>query len=194
MSPSKYKEEAEVELVDDMNSIHECLADLYPNGKPRSPESGSVAVDLEGVNLGRTGRVSIMQVYASKSKKIWIVDITTLGKKAFDEKDKYGHSLKGMLEDKGIKKVTLFCFDLTLPGLIYLNCGMTDLLRRQKRLRRSLLPLQSPSPRRLRPPDARTTRSSPIRWPHNPFKRSSKSHEQLQRHHFRMESSQRSWR
>jgi exonuclease 3'-5' domain-containing protein 1 len=111
MSPSKYKEEAEVELVDDADGIHECLEDLYPGGKPRS---GSIAIDLEGVNLGRKGKLSIMQVYASKSKKIWIVDVTTLGKTAFDEKDEHSHNLRGMLEDKDIKKVTLLYLTIIL--------------------------------------------------------------------------------
>jgi hypothetical protein len=104
----------EVKFVDETEGIHDCLASLYPtlnDGEARSPGSPSVAIDFQRANLGRGGQISIMQLYPADSNTIWIVDITnTLGEKAFDEKDEGGHSLRGMLEDKEVKKVNLLYF------------------------------------------------------------------------------------
>jgi hypothetical protein len=106
--------EVEVRLIDDTDGIHDCLANLYPkDGDPEagSSSSSSIAVDTAWTYGGKVDgkcRVCILQLCAADSKTVWIVDITALGKKAFDEKDESGHSLRGMLEDKSIKKVVLF--------------------------------------------------------------------------------------
>lgn len=57
-----------------------------------------ISVDIEGVNLCRTGRISIIQV-ANQSKFVYLFDITKLLNEAFD----YG--LKEVLESSLITKV-----------------------------------------------------------------------------------------
>lgn len=94
----------EAELVDDTDTLKLCLADLYA-----TPAPAAIAIDLEGIDLCRHGKISIIQLYAHKSKTVWIIDVTTLKDDAFDEKDDRGYSLRGLLEDKDIKKVRLFC-------------------------------------------------------------------------------------
>jgi exonuclease 3'-5' domain-containing protein 1 len=90
-------------LVDDSESLKACLADLYS-----TPSRSAIAVDLEGVDLGRTGKLSLMQLYAGgNSNTVWIVDVTTLGARAFDEMDERGNSLRGLLESEDIKKVCM---------------------------------------------------------------------------------------
>lgn len=90
----------EAELVDDTDTLKLCLADLYA-----TPAPAAIAIDLEGIDLCRHGKISIIQLYAHKSKTVWIIDVTTLKDDAFDEKDDRGYSLRGLLEDKDIKKV-----------------------------------------------------------------------------------------
>src|ERR1700754_1346009 len=97
--PSKRYITPETELVDDVDTLKECLSDLYTN-----PPRAAIAIDLEGVNLGRTGNLCIIQLYGSGSKTVWIVDVTTLGERAFEEKDEHGKNLRKMLEDENIKK------------------------------------------------------------------------------------------
>jgi hypothetical protein len=107
--------EVEMRLIDDTDGIHDCLANLYPkdgDSEVRSSSSSSIAMDTAwfyGKTEGKcTCRVSTLQLCAADSKTVWVLDITALGKKAFEEKDESGHSLRGMLEDKDVKKVALF--------------------------------------------------------------------------------------
>jgi exonuclease 3'-5' domain-containing protein 1 len=88
-------------LVNNSDSIQSCLADLYT-----TPSRAAFAIDLEGVDLCREGRLSTMQIYPDHSSFVWIVDVTTLKATAFDEKDDKGRNLRQLLEDKNIKKVS----------------------------------------------------------------------------------------
>lgn len=92
-----------ITLVDTVSLLHECLADVSP---PELPPSHSIAIDLEGVNLCRHGKLSIMQLMAANSSTVWLVDVTTLGSKAFEEADERGVSLRTVLEGTDIQKVT----------------------------------------------------------------------------------------
>ncbi|KAF8986380.1 hypothetical protein BDQ17DRAFT_1376178, partial [Cyathus striatus] len=64
----------------------------------------AIAVDLEGINLSREGRISIMQITAEGSSTVWLIDITTLDATAFNHVDANGRSLKGVLESLDIMK------------------------------------------------------------------------------------------
>lgn len=69
-------------------------------------DGNTLFMDLEGVNLGRTGTISICQVYINSVKELYFVDVTTLGDKAFKILGaKSQKTFKNILEDETIMKV-----------------------------------------------------------------------------------------
>jgi len=60
---------------------------------------------LEGVDLSRNGRISILQIYANASDIIWLIDITVLKELGFHHKDDEGRCLKDILQAKTTKKL-----------------------------------------------------------------------------------------
>ncbi|KAL8852576.1 MAG: hypothetical protein Q9221_002572 [Calogaya cf. arnoldii] len=71
---------------------------------PSSPPS--LFVDLEGVSLSRHGSVSILQLLVSPSNRTYLLDIHTLGHKAFNAPGTDGKTtLKSLLESDAIAKV-----------------------------------------------------------------------------------------
>ena len=82
-----------------------CFIDIASNN------ASKVAIDLEGIDLCRNGRISILQLIAEGSDTIWLIDVTTIGRAAFEHQDTDGRSLKSILESRDITKV--FClFDI----------------------------------------------------------------------------------
>ncbi|KAK6514305.1 hypothetical protein TWF506_008701 [Arthrobotrys conoides] len=67
----------------------------------------SIFIDLEGVDLCRTGSISILQLYISSIPHIYIIDIHTLGNTAFTTPSSTDASitLKSILEDPTIPVV-----------------------------------------------------------------------------------------
>ncbi|KAH8593887.1 ribonuclease H-like domain-containing protein [Bisporella sp. PMI_857] len=61
--------------------------------------------DLEGINLGRHGSVSIMQLLVYPANQIYLIDVHTLGEDAFRTPGKTGTTLKDILESESIPKV-----------------------------------------------------------------------------------------
>jgi exonuclease 3'-5' domain-containing protein 1 len=96
-------------LVNTIELLHDCLADISP--VPLPTQANCLAVDIEGINLCRRGRISIVQLQSSLSQVVWLVDVTVLGAQAFDEVDKEGRSLRSILQRPDIQKVCLcpFC-------------------------------------------------------------------------------------
>lgn len=92
------------ELVDSVSVLGTFLAEISPLPVPF--QRISLAVDIEGVDLCRYGRVSIMQIMSNLSGKVWLIDVTTLGREAFDYTDPDGRSLRGILEGEEIRKVS----------------------------------------------------------------------------------------
>jgi hypothetical protein len=90
-----------VRFVDTYDKLHACLEDVESIPTPHS-----VAVDLEGVCLGRHGRIAIMQLHAQHSNTVWLIDVTTLGARVFDEACSRGKTLRGLLEGLHIRKVS----------------------------------------------------------------------------------------
>jgi hypothetical protein len=88
-------------LVDTCDKLHACLEDVE-----RIPAPASVVVDLEGINICRHGRIAIMQLHAQGSNTVWLIDVTTLGARAFDEACSRGKTLRGLLEGPHIRKVS----------------------------------------------------------------------------------------
>lgn len=64
----------------------------------------SVAMDIEGVDLCRDGKVCIIQIAASKEGKVYLFDIATLGKAAMDE-----GGLKALMENEAVEKLMYDC-------------------------------------------------------------------------------------
>lgn len=89
-------------LVDTEDLLERCIADISStNARPVT----KLAIDLEGVELCRFGRISILQIVADCSQVIWLIDVTTLGKLAFEHSDAEGRSLRLILESGATKKV-----------------------------------------------------------------------------------------
>jgi len=91
-----------VALVDCIKTLNECLSDISPSV---DKTIAKLAIDLEGVDLCRYGRISILQILAAHPGIIWLVDITTLGRVAFEHVNDEGHSLRSLLEGREFKKV-----------------------------------------------------------------------------------------
>lgn len=91
-------------LVESVSALHDCLSAIAP-----LPSTGPVhvAVDIEGVNLSRDGRISIIQLFVKGSDTVWLIDVTTLGDVAFDDVDNQARSLRGFLQDPTVTKVSL---------------------------------------------------------------------------------------
>ena len=90
-----------VALVDCIETLNECISDISPS----LDNTRKLAIDLEGVDLCRYGRISILQILAAHSSIIWLVDITTLGRVAFEHVDNEGCSLRSILEGGETQKV-----------------------------------------------------------------------------------------
>lgn len=75
------------------------------------PAAGNTLyMDLEGVNLGRTGTITIIQVYIDSIKEMYFIDNSFMGDKVFRVFGaKSGKTFKDILEDQDIKKVIFAC-------------------------------------------------------------------------------------
>ena len=68
-------------------------------------EPPSLYVDLEGNNLSRLGTLSLVTVLVEPREKVYLIDVTTLGRDAFDVAGSDGRSLRDILESSEIIKV-----------------------------------------------------------------------------------------
>ncbi|KAF9479763.1 hypothetical protein BDN70DRAFT_913050 [Pholiota conissans] len=89
-------------LVDTEDLLDACINDLSSTD---TRHISKLAIDLEGVELCRIGRISTLQIIADGSQTIWIIDITVLGKLAFDHVDSEGRSLRQILESTETQKL-----------------------------------------------------------------------------------------
>jgi exonuclease 3'-5' domain-containing protein 1 len=81
------------------------VADLI-NAMANLPTSlPSLYMDLEGVDLSRRGSISILQVHVSTDNRTYLIDIHTLGDKAFSTASGSGQTLKGILESDSVPKI-----------------------------------------------------------------------------------------
>jgi len=81
------------------------LASLLDNLTNLPIEPPSLYLDLEGVKLGRHGSLSIISIYIAPMKKVYLIDIHSLGKTAFSTTNRSTTSLKRILESPTIPKV-----------------------------------------------------------------------------------------
>ncbi|QSS63453.1 hypothetical protein I7I51_00511 [Histoplasma capsulatum] len=91
-----------IKLVDSLSTLHELLENLRLIPKSSPP----FFVDLEGINLGRSGSISILSLYAVHKGITYLVDVYKLGKAAFSSPQPgQNTSLQGIMESPTIKKV-----------------------------------------------------------------------------------------
>jgi exonuclease 3'-5' domain-containing protein 1 len=67
--------------------------------------SPALYLDLEGINLGRNGSISIMSLYIKPLGRIYLIDVHRLDKATFSTANSSGISLKTLLESSIIPKV-----------------------------------------------------------------------------------------
>lgn len=83
-----------VEMVDATCDLESAINELKKNNE--------LAVDCEGVNIGRSGKLTLLQM-GPKNSAVYLFDILKLGSSAFD----YG--LKEILESQSIRKYAFDC-------------------------------------------------------------------------------------
>jgi exonuclease 3'-5' domain-containing protein 1 len=66
--------------------------------------SDLIYLDIEGLNLGRHGTVSILTIMVHPSNKVQLIDVSVLGDQTFSIASKDGQSLKSILGDQSIRK------------------------------------------------------------------------------------------
>jgi exonuclease 3'-5' domain-containing protein 1 len=90
-----------VTIVDSLATLVallDCLKDI-----PTQPPS--LYLDLEGVRLSRYGSISIMQICVLPMNHVFLVDIHVLQGKAFSIPNRYGTTLRSVLESELVPKV-----------------------------------------------------------------------------------------
>lgn len=81
------------------------LASLLYSLRDLPTDPPSLFFDIEGVNLGRHGSISLVSLYVAPQSTTHIIDVQILGAKAFQSVDTNNNSLKDILESADIPKV-----------------------------------------------------------------------------------------
>ena len=90
-----------IAIVDSVSALLSLVDNL--TNLPSNPPS--LYIDIEGINLGRHGSISILSLYLATTKTTYLVDIHVLGNLAFSTTNREGNSLKAVLESPTIPKV-----------------------------------------------------------------------------------------
>ncbi|KAE8335196.1 hypothetical protein BDV24DRAFT_156240 [Aspergillus arachidicola] len=91
----------EIKLVDSLSTLEKMLENLrsIPDSSP------PLFIDLEVINLGRNGSISILSLYAVQKWIVYLVDIHTPGKAAFSSPHPgQNTSLRIIMESPSIKE------------------------------------------------------------------------------------------
>lgn len=99
-----------VNLVDSFGCLMRLLRHLEFVTQAAQGSAGgqkvALAVDFEGVKLCRDGALCLMQLTSSDDPTlVYVLDVHTLGHRAFTLQTPRGTSMKGLLEDQEIRKV-----------------------------------------------------------------------------------------
>lgn len=73
----------EVLIVDTTPLLVDMVNDIISTKKIAIPSTPLLFMDSEGVDLGRKGSLTIMQVYIPASNKVYLIDVQTLGVQTF---------------------------------------------------------------------------------------------------------------
>lgn len=92
-------------FVDNKKDL-EVLLDAITALSASSNKTPSLYIDLEGTKVSRNGTLALLTIMIYPQMKTYIIDVTTLGKTAFDTKDSTGkQDLKSILELDNVVKV-----------------------------------------------------------------------------------------
>jgi exonuclease 3'-5' domain-containing protein 1 len=83
-------------------SLLDKLSSIQPPTTPLSPPS--LYLDIEGQNLGRHGKISILSVFIYPGNEVYLIDVHTLQDNAFTTTNEQGSSLKSVLESSEVPK------------------------------------------------------------------------------------------
>ncbi|KAG7004660.1 3'-5' exonuclease [Physcia stellaris] len=89
-----------ISLVDSESSV----ASLIDSLKTLPSEPPSLYLDLEGIKLSRHGSISILQIFVLPMNHTYLLDVCTLGERAFSTSDTSGTNLRAILESQRIPK------------------------------------------------------------------------------------------
>lgn len=118
----------------DVNSITICFVDSVAGVRAASAavmHSGAISIDLEGIDLGRTGRISTLQMCdgdTSQSSErgernkstVYVIDVASLGSAAFESDNGLRSLLESVVDVQllAVTKQMLTCKSMVhLPGL-----------------------------------------------------------------------------
>jgi exonuclease 3'-5' domain-containing protein 1 len=96
------------ETIDTTEEIKNLVDWLVFCHAPPVLHAPTMYVDLEGVNLGREDSLSILTLLIDtglSASRVCLIDVHTLGTKAFETAGSQGMTLKGILQDEKIPKV-----------------------------------------------------------------------------------------
>ncbi|KAH8696358.1 ribonuclease H-like domain-containing protein [Talaromyces proteolyticus] len=82
----------------------EGISDLVDSICDCQPLSPSLYLDLEGEQLSRNGKVSILQIFIPSEHHVYLVDVHSLGQKAFSTKGNNRLTLQDILESVTVQK------------------------------------------------------------------------------------------
>jgi exonuclease 3'-5' domain-containing protein 1 len=94
----------EVVIINTKELLISFLDSVYGKYKTQPAAKPSIYIDLEGINLSRTGTISIIQMLVEPTNKTYFIDVHILGNLAFMTKNDAGFSLKTVLEDPNVLK------------------------------------------------------------------------------------------
>lgn len=97
-----------VHLIDSFGGLMKLLGHLEEICQSQGMDEvgAALAVDFEGVKLCRHGALCLVQITCSDDPRlVYVLDVHVLGKAAFTVQTPRGTSMKGVLEEQGIRKV-----------------------------------------------------------------------------------------
>ncbi|KAK6443275.1 hypothetical protein LTR95_000100 [Oleoguttula sp. CCFEE 5521] len=98
-------------MVDTIEKVQETVLVIHA-AAPCAGVDPNLTFDLEGLNLGHNGTISLMQIHVRSIDHIFLLDVATLGRAAFDNTvivDDSEVSMRTIIEDASQKKLLWDC-------------------------------------------------------------------------------------
>ena len=100
----------EVIVADSASAVVELIDTIIHAWESATPPTPIIFLDCEGVDLGRHGSLTIMQLYIPSAAKVYLLDVQTLEETAFTTIGaKQATDLKDVLESRDLVKVMWDC-------------------------------------------------------------------------------------
>ncbi|KAJ3534716.1 hypothetical protein NMY22_g6798 [Coprinellus aureogranulatus] len=96
-----------IKLADTLDLVRACISDLSNDKGQHASNIAEpcIAVGMKGAKLSRNGRVCLMQLKASHSNIVWLLDVTVLGQAGFTHRNTDEISIRLILETIMYKKI-----------------------------------------------------------------------------------------